>query len=108
MHDIPVPEIFGYSTTSENAAGTEYIFMQFVRDMNLSDIWFEMPKKARVNFTIKLVDLERRLFSLQFPASGSLYCAEDLPSGTDIVNIPIANSSYAGRFCIGPETILGL
>jgi aminoglycoside phosphotransferase (APT) family kinase protein len=37
-HGIPVPRIFGYSTTESNSAGTESIFMEFVRGTNLGDI----------------------------------------------------------------------
>lgn len=27
---LPIPEVYGYSPTPNNAAGTEYIFMEFV------------------------------------------------------------------------------
>ena len=33
---LPIPEVYGYSATPNNAAGTEYI----VQGTNLSDIWF--------------------------------------------------------------------
>lgn len=36
--DIPIPEVYSYSTTSDNPAGTEYIFMAVQRGMNLGDI----------------------------------------------------------------------
>jgi predicted Ser/Thr protein kinase len=77
-HGIPVPKIYDYSATSENLAGTEYLFMELVRGTNLGDIWFELSEKARITAVTKLVELETRLFALPFPASGSLYYAKDL------------------------------
>jgi aminoglycoside phosphotransferase (APT) family kinase protein len=37
-HGIPVPKVFGYSPVPDNAADTEYIFMEFVQGHNVSDI----------------------------------------------------------------------
>jgi hypothetical protein len=82
-HGIPTPEIYGYSTTSQNPADTEYIFMEFNRGINLGDIWFELGETARIAVVHKLVELESRLFSLAFPASGSLYYSRDLDAATD-------------------------
>ncbi|KAI4609381.1 hypothetical protein J4E80_008631 [Alternaria sp. BMP 0032] len=83
LHGIPVPKVYSYSATSENAAGTEYIFMEFIRGMNLGDIWFDLPEKARITVVSKLVELESKLFALEFQASGSLYYTKDLPAGYD-------------------------
>lgn len=35
---LPMPEVYGYSASTDNAAETEYIFMQFVQDTSLGDI----------------------------------------------------------------------
>ena len=35
---LPIPEVYGYSPASDNAAKTEYIFMEFMRGTKLSDI----------------------------------------------------------------------
>lgn len=105
---IPIPKIYRYSTTSENDAGTEYIFMELVRGTNLGDIWFTMSEKARITIVTKLVELESRLFALRFPAFGSLYYAKDLPTSSNKVLVPTADSAPEMRFCIGPDTTFGL
>jgi hypothetical protein len=105
---IPVPKIYGYSATSENAAGTEYIFMELVRGKNLGNILFDLSEKARVTIIAKVVELESRLFALRFPASGSLYYIEDLQAESNKVEIPTNNSASESRLCIGPDTTLGL
>jgi hypothetical protein len=107
-HGIPVPETYSYSATSENAAGTEYMFMELVRGTNLGDVWFDLPEKARITVVKNIVKLESRLFSLPFPASGSLYYTKDLPAGSSKIDVPIVDSARTTRFCIGPDTRLGL
>jgi hypothetical protein len=100
LHGIPVPKIYSYSATSENAAGTEYIFMELVRGTNLGDIWFDLSGKARITVVTKLVELESRLFALEFPASGSLYYTKDLQAGFSRFEGPIAKSARNSDFCI--------
>jgi aminoglycoside phosphotransferase (APT) family kinase protein len=36
---LPVPKVYGYSPTSDNAAKTEYVFMEFIRGTKLTDVW---------------------------------------------------------------------
>jgi len=106
--DIPVPRVYGYSPTSDNPAGTEYIFMELVRGTNLGDIWYELGENDRIAMVCRLVEVESRLFALEFPASGSLYYSRDLEAGVDRVALPSHSSLTKGPFCIGPDTTLAL
>ncbi|KAF3037178.1 hypothetical protein E8E11_006321 [Didymella keratinophila] len=108
MHGIPVPKIYSYSATSENPAGTEYIFMELVQGTNLGDIWFDLPEKARITVVTRLVELESRLFALPFSASGSLYYTKDLDINIRKAGVTTTNTSARGSFCIGPDTRLCL
>lgn len=108
IYGMLVPEIYSYSATSENPAGTKYIFMELVRETNLGDIWFDLPEKARIRVVTRLVELESRLFTLPFSASGSLYYTKDLDVGIRKVEVPITNTLGRGSFCIGPDTRLSL
>jgi len=107
-HNIPVPQIFSYSASSENAAGTEYIFMELVRGTSLGDIWFDLSGKAMITVLTKLVELESKLFSLEFPASGSLYYTKDLQAGHHKVVVSASDLGQKDQFCIGPDTRLNL
>ncbi|KAE8318371.1 kinase-like domain-containing protein [Aspergillus transmontanensis] len=104
LHDLPVPKVFGYSATSENAAGTEYIFMEYMRGRSLGDLWYGLSEDGCSTIIRNIVNLEARLFKLQFPASGSLYYTADLYSKTDRPPVPIEDPPSNGRFSIGPET----
>lgn len=108
LHGIPVPKIYSYSATSHNAAGTEYIFMDLVPGTNLGDIWFDLSEKARITVVTKLVELESRLFALEFPASGSLYYTKDLQAGLGKAQCLAVNLSHDSDFSIGPDTRLSL
>ncbi|KAI6144036.1 hypothetical protein BKA82DRAFT_33673 [Pisolithus tinctorius] len=77
---LPVPSTYGNSPDSDNAAETEYIFMEF------------------------LTQLESVMMSLSFPADGSLYFTKDLEKVAMGAGIPMED----GRFCIGPDTRLPL
>jgi hypothetical protein len=105
---LPVPEVYGYSSTAENEAGTEYVFMELVRGTNLGDVWFDLSGKDRMTVIGRLVELESRLFALPFPASGSMYYTKDLPETFRKINISTPEISNNGRFCVGPETRLGM
>ncbi|KAJ5098990.1 hypothetical protein N7532_005991 [Penicillium argentinense] len=103
-HGFPVPLVFGYSTTAENPAETEYIFMELVEGTNLGDVWFELDEKERTTVVTRLVQLEARLFALRFPAGGSIYYCDDVPDEHRRVLIEGSSSISAKQFCIGPDT----
>ncbi|KAJ5117871.1 hypothetical protein N7526_010894 [Penicillium atrosanguineum] len=105
-HGIPVPKVFDYSAVADNSAGTEYIFLEYVQGKNLGDVWYSLSELERRELVARIVQLEYRLFSLRFPASGSLYYCNDLPDNYPRVNFPSPESTQ--RFCIGPDTSLRL
>ncbi|GAB7355593.1 hypothetical protein MBLNU459_g6058t3 [Dothideomycetes sp. NU459] len=98
--NIPVPEVYGYSTNAQNAAGTEFMFMELVGStgLNIGDVWLDLAESDCVQFARSLVELESRLFNIKLPAYGSLYYAKDLPAHVRKVQVPDT------PFCIGPDT----
>ncbi|THH30077.1 hypothetical protein EUX98_g4128 [Antrodiella citrinella] len=69
---LPVPEVYDYSSSSDNAAKTEYIFMEFMRRTKLSDVWLELEEPDIVSVLRQTAQLESRMMSIPFPAGGSL------------------------------------
>lgn len=100
---LPVPQIYGYSTSADNAAQTEYIIMEYSPGTNLSDSWFDMNEQHRSNFITSLVALEARLLNIRLPASGSIYFLRDLPADVERVAVD-DNSQSLDSFYIGPST----
>ncbi len=79
--------------------------MERVQGIELADTWRTMTIKERMTVIEKIVDVERILFSLQFPANGSLFFKDSLNAGVKSVDMPENNDlKDIGRFCIGPST----
>jgi hypothetical protein len=100
---LPVPEVYGYSPVPDNAAETEYIFMEFIKGISLSDIWFELGEKDIISVLHQLTELESKMMSISFPAGGSLYYTEDLEKVAS-PGIPLEDK----RFSVGPDTRIAL
>lgn len=101
---IPVPEIYGYSTDSDNAAGTPYILMESIQGSKLSDVWPSLGDQEVISVMHQLTQLESKMMSLPFPAGGSLYFTKDLDKVAKGLGVPLEDK----RFCVGPDTMLAL
>ena len=97
---LPIPQVYGYSPAPNNAAETEYIFLEFLRGIKLRDIWFELGEEEIISITRQLAQLESKMMSIAFPAGGSLYYAKDIEKMTERPGIPLEDA----RFCVGPDT----
>jgi hypothetical protein len=91
---LPVPEVFAYSTTSDNPVGAEYILMERVEGESLSSRWLSLTTDEVKDIMVQIADMERKIFDFRFPAYGSLYYKKDLDWKTQI---PIVED-----FVIGP------
>ncbi|KAI6042363.1 protein kinase subdomain-containing protein PKL CAK Fmp29 [Pisolithus marmoratus] len=101
---LPIPDVYGYSPTPDNAAETEYIFMELVEGTNLSGMWFGLGEGDIVSISRQLAELESKMMSIALPAGGSLYYTKDLEKVVGRPGIPLKDD----RFCIGPDTRLPL
>jgi hypothetical protein len=107
---LPMPKVYGYSPTPDNAAGTEYILLEFVQGTNLSDIWFDLEEGEIISISRQLAEFESKMMSITFPAGGSLYYTADLEnaagSASRLTRPGITLEDK--RFCVGPDTSLRL
>ncbi|RMZ68811.1 phosphotransferase enzyme family [Pyrenophora seminiperda CCB06] len=101
-HGVPTPRILGYAI-GENPVGSEYILMEKLPGRTIGDAWFDLSEQQRLQILHDIVKLESKLFSIQLPASGSIYYARDLEPDTPRVEI----SGTDGQFCVGPYAELG-
>ncbi|KAH8590581.1 serine/threonine protein kinase [Bisporella sp. PMI_857] len=90
-HGVPIPKVFDWDSSASNQIGSEYIIMERVQSRELADTWYMMTFKERMAVMEKIIDIERILFSVQFPASGSLFFKDSLDAGVK-------------RICVGPST----
>lgn len=99
-HGLPVPRVHAYATDARNPVGSEYIITEKLPGTPLAARWFDMSDQQRLKVLLQLVQLEAKLYTIELPASGSIYYTRDLPS--DSPRIAISDSD----FCIGPSTAL--
>ena len=97
-----VPEVYDCSPLSDNAAKTEYVFMEFIRGTKLCDVWMELGEPDIASVLRQPVQLGSRMTSIHFPAGGSLYYTNDLEKVEGRTGIPL----NAERFCVGPDARL--
>ena len=86
---LPIPEIYAYSFTSENEAGTEYTLMEYIEGIDLGDVWFNLKKNETDSFMDQLAKFESIMMSISFPAGGSIYYARDLKQLSGSEGIPL-------------------
>ncbi|KAF9484965.1 hypothetical protein BDN70DRAFT_903421 [Pholiota conissans] len=87
---LPIPEVYGYSPSPDNAAETEYITRNY--------------EKAIVSITRQIAELDSNMMLNGSPAGGSLYYTKDLEKISGKPGIKLED----GTFCIGPDTRLHL
>ena len=98
-HGVPTPRILGYAS-DKNPVGSEYILMEKLPGRPIGDAWFDLSESQRLQVLHDIVQLEATLFSIQLPAGGSIYYAQDLDSDIPRISIPEGD----GQFCVGPYT----
>ena len=119
---LPIAEIYAYSFTSENEAGTEYTLMEYIEGIDLGDVWFNLEKDDIDSFMDQLAKLESIMMSISFPAGGSIYYARDLKQLSGSEGIPLEGEDQdisldeqakciplqKEQFCVGPDVSLPL
>ncbi|KIW39678.1 hypothetical protein, variant [Exophiala oligosperma] len=103
---IPLPTVYGYSATPDNSAGVEYIIMEMLEGKCIGDHWHSMTEEERIKIVFQIAEIEGKLFSIQLPASGSIFYVEDLDP--DIPRVDFPGPDGKRRYCIGPSTSLNL
>ncbi|RAL13147.1 aminoglycoside phosphotransferase family protein [Aspergillus homomorphus CBS 101889] len=112
---FPVPRVLGYDATSDNAAGTEYIFMEVAPGRCLRECWAELTTAEMARVVERIVALEARLMALEFPVAGSLFLEQDLRCMETVrITDPctedegVPEEEKGGQFCVGPDVSRGL
>ncbi|RPA96351.1 hypothetical protein L873DRAFT_1773048 [Choiromyces venosus 120613-1] len=86
---IPVPEVIAHSATVENELGFEWILMEKVHGVSLSEVWPHMAISAKEEITEQVASCVLQMRALcRFDAIGSLYCqgALEEKEGVDVLD----------------------
>ena len=104
---LPIPRVYKWDATNLNPVGSAYIIMEKLQGRSVYDTWYTMSAKERQVFVESIVTLEKRMFEIEFPASGSLYYKHNL--GSEIKSVPLPPTPgmpEPSQFCVGPSSKL--
>ncbi|KAJ4310389.1 hypothetical protein N0V94_008474 [Neodidymelliopsis sp. IMI 364377] len=102
---IPAPQVYGWSSSTDNPVRAEYILMERSQGIELGKLWQDIPWEQRLEVVRTLVGYEKALVSADLPMYGSLYYAKDLPSPSPSQYLDPAGSIVTWKaFAIGPTT----
>ncbi|RMJ25497.1 hypothetical protein PHISP_03646 [Aspergillus sp. HF37] len=63
---IPVPQIFEWSATTDNLVGSEYIIMEEANGTQLGKSWDEMSPDSKLKIMREVVSIEGKMLSVSF------------------------------------------
>ncbi|KAJ5138425.1 uncharacterized protein N7515_003273 [Penicillium bovifimosum] len=101
---IPVPRIFDWSATSDNAVGSEYIIMEEASGTQIGVIWDQLSAEKKLSIMREIVTIESKMLAVSF---GSIYFANDAVESTvpalltDGASSELKERVYE-KFSIGP------
>nr|POF20617.1 altered inheritance of mitochondria protein 9, mitochondrial [Quercus suber] len=103
---IPVPNVYAWSSSTDNPVGAEYILMEKCPGVELHKVWDTITDRQKAVVIRKLVGYEAAFASSRFPAYGSLYYVTDLSSNKNdqCTLLPLEKSTKSPAFAIGPTT----
>lgn len=101
---IPVPKVYGYSSSENNPVGAEYIIMEKASGVGLQTRWLGMSKSERHKLASSFVEIEKKFFDISFGSIGSLYFKTDIPPALQAVLYATntENDCDSETLCIGP------
>ncbi|KAE8150844.1 serine/threonine protein kinase [Aspergillus avenaceus] len=102
---IPVPKVYGWSSTTDNPVGVEYIIMEQAPGVGADTRWFHNTKHQKHALVTGIIDIEKKIFNIPFGAVGSLYFKSDLSPDLQGPLYEAGTPDEAGdskTYCIGP------
>jgi aminoglycoside phosphotransferase (APT) family kinase protein len=64
LHGVPVPQLYAWASSAENALGSAYTIMVKVEGKELEHTWYEMSVSEEMSMIEKVVQIEQRLFQI--------------------------------------------
>ncbi|KAH8726803.1 kinase-like domain-containing protein [Phaeosphaeriaceae sp. PMI808] len=99
---ISIPKVLTWNPSSANPVGAEYIIMEKAGGTQLFQVWSDMDGLARLSVIKQLVDIEREMGSIHFPAFGHLYHTDAIEKKMSYIQLD-SSIDPSGTFCIGPS-----
>ncbi|KAI4115491.1 MAG: hypothetical protein LQ345_003920, partial [Seirophora villosa] len=99
---VPVPKLLAWNDDPSNPVGAEYIIMEKASGVQLLQVWEKMQEYDRIQLVGGLVNIEKQLTAIKFPAYGCLYFRHSIAEERIRIHLDPSIDPTAS-FCIGPE-----
>lgn len=73
---IPVPRVFDWSATSDNAVGSEYIIMEEASGLQLGVVWDQLNPEKKLSLMREIVTIESKMLAVSFSQYVHLFIPE--------------------------------
>ncbi|KAM5447484.1 hypothetical protein MaudCBS49596_005995 [Microsporum audouinii] len=104
----PAPRVYAWNASADinsNPVGAEYIVMEKIPGVQLSDIWWGLQLNQKLKILIQVARYMRRWTSVGFDKLGSIYYPESMGTPlNEVLYSEEGNSVHNTRFTIGPST----
>ncbi|KAL3414057.1 hypothetical protein V8F44DRAFT_633910 [Aspergillus fumigatus] len=67
---IPIPKLYGHSSSEDNPVGVEYIIIEKVRGVSLQSRWHTFSKQELHRLASTFIEIKKKLFNIPFGLSG--------------------------------------
>jgi len=100
-----VPKVYAWSSRADNAVGAEYVIMEKMTGVQLSEVWKNMKLVDKMQLRLNLASYQEIWLSISFRQFGGLYYKEDLgdvPSEGYLYTNQKGERVQDSRFAVGP------
>ena len=107
---VPVPRVIAYNSTAENELGCEWILMERVPGVALTNVWSDIDLETKSRETKVIAEFARQLRGTQqhFAAIGNLYFREDIDTSNPAVRVvPTEDEKYVLGPVVTPYMFAG-
>ncbi|CAI7572846.1 unnamed protein product [Penicillium glandicola] len=103
--DTPAPHVHAWNSQAQShPVGAEFIIMDKIEGVPLSQVWSTMQLPQRLKVILALTSLQKKWLSVSFPHYGSLYYTGDVHSLAGSHYIKDGMAVTDSEFAIGPAT----
>lgn len=105
MLDTPSPRVYAWNShANSDVVGAEYIIMEKVSGVPLTQVWNTLKLPQRFQVLLALTKLQMKWLGVSFSHYGSLYYMGDVPSPARSWYSKGGKTLENARFMIGPAT----
>ena len=90
IYGLPIPRVYKWDAPALYPVRLAYMIMGKVQERAIYDMCYTISTKEGRVFVERVIRMEKKLFDIEFPISGSLYYKHSLSSGVQSVPLSLS------------------